>query len=189
MHSIFWKNVNISWYFPLFRTMFLITLFSQYMGKINVPCCLYKNGHWRRSGLPIFTLFPVSIEIINIYLIWKISYDKNEPPGAAHHCNSMTLSYFRGGFKVRSACCSVFFIIRFELFLPTAFYSIIVLMNKAFSALSSWLYYCVHFIWRIAAISVLSLLLCKHNSIELNACSALSSLSTIIVTGHFKEKN
>ncbi|XP_074658861.1 solute carrier family 23 member 1-like [Tubulanus polymorphus] len=59
------------WWIALL-TIALIALFSQYLRRIQLPCCkLVKGQGCVRQGFPLFTLFPV---ILSIAIVWLLSY-------------------------------------------------------------------------------------------------------------------
>ncbi|WAQ95015.1 S23A1-like protein [Mya arenaria] len=53
-------------------TIFLITLFSQYLRDIKVPCFTIGRAGCRKRGLPIFTLFPVLLSMVISWVICAI---------------------------------------------------------------------------------------------------------------------
>ena len=50
-------------------TIIFMTLFSQYLRNVSVPCLSYKNGKCQKVGLEIFKLFPV---LMTILVMWAI---------------------------------------------------------------------------------------------------------------------
>lgn len=63
------------WWIAL-TTMFLITICSQYLKNVKIPCCTVsrENGSssCRTTGLPIFSLFPVLLAMIISWVICAI---------------------------------------------------------------------------------------------------------------------
>lgn len=60
------------WWIAL-TTMFLITVFSQYMRNVNVPCfSITKEKGCSKTKLPIFSLFPVLLAMIISWVICAI---------------------------------------------------------------------------------------------------------------------
>ncbi|XP_041365515.1 solute carrier family 23 member 1-like isoform X2 [Gigantopelta aegis] len=57
------------WWIALL-TVVLIVIFSQYLRKVNVPCCQFvKGAGCKKSRIPLFNLFPVLIAILVAWLI------------------------------------------------------------------------------------------------------------------------
>ncbi|XP_076349411.1 solute carrier family 23 member 2-like isoform X3 [Tachypleus tridentatus] len=51
-------------------TIFLLVLFSQYLGNINIPGCSYSRERgWKIKQIPFFKLFPVLLTIVTAWVI------------------------------------------------------------------------------------------------------------------------
>lgn len=54
--------------------MALITLFSQYLRNVDVPCMVRSGGKCRKAGYPMFKLFPVSWWFIDLIVLINIDH-------------------------------------------------------------------------------------------------------------------
>ncbi|ELU12246.1 hypothetical protein CAPTEDRAFT_174485 [Capitella teleta] len=73
--SLFTSAANFAsqhWWISI-TTIFLIVLFSQYLGNINVPCAGYsKERGFHSKGYPLFKMFPIIIAIGVCWLLCVI---------------------------------------------------------------------------------------------------------------------
>ncbi|XP_045176439.2 solute carrier family 23 member 1-like [Mercenaria mercenaria] len=54
-------------------TMFLVTLFSQFLGKIKIPCMTGMDGRkCKTTKLPVFDLFPILLAMVITWIICAI---------------------------------------------------------------------------------------------------------------------
>lgn len=59
--SLFFKNSNFAVFLFIFRTIILLTLFSQIMTEVKVPGIKYSSKHGLKiTWFNLFKLFPVS---------------------------------------------------------------------------------------------------------------------------------
>lgn len=65
------QKAATQWWIAL-MTMALIAIFSQYMRKIQIPCCTVKKGNCSMLKLPIFSLFPVLLAMIVSWVVCVI---------------------------------------------------------------------------------------------------------------------
>ncbi|XP_078695054.1 solute carrier family 23 member 2-like [Branchiostoma floridae x Branchiostoma belcheri] len=63
-------------------TIILITLFSQYLRNVNIPCCGYGRDpgcHCHAASLPVFKLFPVIMSMVIAWIFCAILTVSNVP--------------------------------------------------------------------------------------------------------------
>ena len=53
-------------------TIIFVTLFSQYLRNVSIPCLSYKNGKCQIARMDVFKLFPVLLTIIFMWAICAI---------------------------------------------------------------------------------------------------------------------
>ncbi|ELT94865.1 hypothetical protein CAPTEDRAFT_177506 [Capitella teleta] len=79
-------SASQNWWIAL-MTIVLITLFSQYLRDVDIPCFSFdrKNKKCSKSGYPVFKLFPVILAIIASWSLCGILTATNAIPDDPNH--------------------------------------------------------------------------------------------------------
>jgi nucleobase transporter 1/2 len=84
LFSVAAHHCETNWWIA-FLAMILIALFSQYLRNVDLPIFTRKDGKWRRTGFPIFRVFPVILAIAVSWIVCGILTVSDAIPNDPNH--------------------------------------------------------------------------------------------------------